>query len=456
LAPDEAYYWVWSRALAPGYLDHPPMVALWIRAGTALAGEGALGVRLLAPISAGIGSLLLARAAEDLVPGRGAWFVAPLLLNATLLFGAGSVTMTPDTPLLFFWTATLWALARLLATGQGWWWLVAGACAGLALTSKFSALLLGPAILLWLLAVPRLRPWLRRPHPWVAGLIAVLMFAPVLVWNAGHGWASFVKQGGRAGDWNPSRALQFVAELLLGQIGLATPLVALLCGAGIWLAVRQTARRDAGFTLLATCTALPGLVFLQHALGDRVQANWPAIIYPAACIAAAGLTGRWARLVRPASVLGFGITGIVWLQAVAAPLRLPARLDPTLARLGGWPDFAARVEEFSAGADFVAADNYALASELARNLPGLPVVGVEDRWAFFDLPDAQKLITDRTGILVRSTRRGGEPDATDWDRIEPLGIVARERGGVVAEEYRLYRVTGRAGPTPAVELPRPR
>src|SRR5579862_2769325 len=32
LAPDEAYYWVWSRALAPGYFDHPPMIALWIRA----------------------------------------------------------------------------------------------------------------------------------------------------------------------------------------------------------------------------------------------------------------------------------------------------------------------------------------------------------------------------------------------------------------------------------------
>ena len=34
LSPDETYYWVWSRALAAGYLDHPPMVALWLRAGT--------------------------------------------------------------------------------------------------------------------------------------------------------------------------------------------------------------------------------------------------------------------------------------------------------------------------------------------------------------------------------------------------------------------------------------
>ena len=47
LAPDETYYWVWSQALAPGYLDHPPMVALWIRVGTWLFGMNPLGVRML-------------------------------------------------------------------------------------------------------------------------------------------------------------------------------------------------------------------------------------------------------------------------------------------------------------------------------------------------------------------------------------------------------------------------
>src|SRR5580698_1774695 len=100
LSPDEAYYWVWSCALAPGYLDHPPMVALWIRIGTSLAGNGALGVRLLAPLSAAVGSILLYQAGERLLPGRRAGVAAAALLNATLLFGIGGVVMTPDTPLL--------------------------------------------------------------------------------------------------------------------------------------------------------------------------------------------------------------------------------------------------------------------------------------------------------------------------------------------------------------------
>ncbi len=53
---------MWSRALAPGYPDHPPMVALWIRLGTMLAGDGALGIRLLGPLSVAVASLLLADA----------------------------------------------------------------------------------------------------------------------------------------------------------------------------------------------------------------------------------------------------------------------------------------------------------------------------------------------------------------------------------------------------------
>jgi 4-amino-4-deoxy-L-arabinose transferase-like glycosyltransferase len=434
------------------------MVALWIRAGTALAGPSPFGVRLLAPLAAAAGTLLLADAAEHLLPGRRAGLVAAALLNATLLFGIGAVTMTPDTPVLLFWTATLWALARLLAGAHGGWWLAAGAASGLALDSKYTAVLLAPAVFAWLLATPALRSWLRRPHPWAAAALALALFAPVLAWNAGHGWASFAKQGGRTGAWNPSGALQYVGELIAGQIGLATPLVAVLCGAGVVLAVRRTWRGDPAFTLLAAFTVLPGLVFLQHALGDRVQANWPAIAWPAAAIAAAALDGRWRRWCAPAAGLGFAMTLLVWVQGVAAPLPLPRRLDPTLVRLGGWSAFADAVAAAARreGAAFVAVDNYGQAALLARLLPpAIPVFGVERRWAYFALPDATPAIADQTGLLVRSARRADPPDAADWAALAPDGELTRGRGGVTAEVFRLYRVRGQAGGEPIVVMPRP-
>ena len=453
LSPDEAYYWVWSRALAAGYPDHPPMVALWIRAGTALAGQGPLGVRLLAPLAGMLGSVLLAQAGADLLGVRRAGVRAAVLLNATLLFGVGTVTMTPDTPLLLFWTATLWALGRLLATGAGRWWLVAGAMAGLALDSKYSAFLLAPAILLWIAAVPGLRPWLRRAHPWLGAAIALLLFAPVAAWNAGHGWASFVRQGGRTADWHPARALQYLLELVAGQLGLATPLLAAMFAAGMVLALRRGWRGETGFALLAAVTVLPAVVFVQHALGDRVQANWPAVLYPGAALAAAALP--WRRWAAAAVALGGAVTLLAYVQAGFALLALPARLDPALLRLGGWPGLARAVAAAAAreGAAFVAADNYATAAELARLLPGtLPVIGVEPRWALFALPDARPTLAGQRGMLL--ARAGYPPDTTDWAALAPFVDLDRTRERMVAGRYRLYQVTGRAGAQPAALLPR--
>lgn len=460
LSPDEAYYWVWSQALAPGYLDHPPMVALWIWAGTWLAGDSALGVRLLGPVSVALGSLLLADAAARLVARPGAGWRAAALLNATLLMGAGAVIMTPDTPLLFFWTLALWVLARISTGGNRWWFAALGLAGGLAMASKYTAVLLGVGILVWLALTPRLRFWLARPAPWLAGLLAGAVFSPVILWNAEHGWASFFKQGGRVGSWQPERALTFLAELAGGQIGLATPLVFLFCAAGAALAARRAWQsRDPGWTLLAVLTLLPAAVFVQHAFGDRVQGNWPAILYPPAAIAAGALDGAfWRRLFRPALALGFAITALVYLQATLSPFPLPARLDPITRLLPGWPELAEQVAAAAATVDarFVVADQYGIAAELARAPAiALPVLATGDRWGLFDLPAAS--VAGREGLLVRSLRRGPDVDTSLWAEIAEIaeiGRASRPAVGGEAEGYRLYRVRGRNGATPVVTLPR--
>ncbi len=456
LSADETYYWVWSRVPAWGYFDHPPMVAAWIRAGCAVAGDTPLGVRLLAPVAALLGTLLLARAAEDLAPGRRAGLVAACLLNATLALGAGAVVMTPDTPLLFFWTAALAALARLLRTANPAWWLAVGLAGGLALDSKYTGVLLGGALLVWLCAVPSARRWWRFWQLWAGLALALACFAPVLGWNAAHGWASFAKQGGRTGDWQPARAAGFLAELVAGQVGLMTPAVAVLFAAGTWRAWRGARGGAAAPGLLACVVLVPGAVFLQHALGGRVQANWPAVTYPGAALAAACLGAGAPRFWRPAAASGLAISAIVYLQAAAAPLALPRALDFTLIRLAGWQDLAGAVyaAELGAHADFVAADEYGLACELAFRLHG-QVAGIERRWALFGLPPAA--LAGRTGILVRSVRAYGKPDPRPWSQMTELATVVRGRHegqtSVAAEAYRLYRVVARADWPLAVPLP---
>ncbi len=453
LAPDETYYWIWSRALAPGYLDHPPMVALWIRAGTAILGQTPLGVRLLGPLAAMIASWFVFDATRHLFPDRRAAIAAVLLLNGTLLLGVGTVIMTPDSPLLFFWTATLWAMVRLLRSDHGAWWLVAGASAGLALASKYTGLFLWLGIGLWVLAVPAGRKWLRGWQPWAAAALGGALFAPVILWNAAHGWAGFVKQGGRVGDWQPFRAIGFLAELVGGQIGLATPWIWLLCMIGLVVAVRRSWRsRDPGWSLLAALSAPPILVFLQHAIGDRVQGNWPAIIYPALAIAAAGWLGeRNDRAWIGASVLGISVTVLVYAQAVWAFLPLPLRLDPITLRLSGWAKMASRADAIGAadGADFVTADGYATVSELAWWLPpSVAVMGVDSRWTLFDLPSTS--VAGKSGLLIRDSRRSDPPDPALWTTAEQIGSL--NRTGAPAG-FTVFRVVG-ATAAVATALPR--
>ena len=452
LAPDEAYYWIWSRALAPGFPDHPPMVALWIRAGTMLAGQTALGVRLLGPLSVALATWMLADAADRLLPGRRAGLVATSLLNATLLVGVGTVIMTPDTPLLFFWVAALWAMARLMDGGRGAWWLAVGAFAGLAMASKYSAAFLWLGIALWLLIVPQARAWLRRWQPWAGVGLGLLLFLPVLLWNADHGWVSFVRQGGRVGDWQPARAAGFLLELIGGQIGLATPGVWLLSVAGIVEAVRLTWRtRDPAWTLLAALSLPAILVFVQHATGDRVQGNWPAIIYPAAVVAASGLRGQvWRRLRWPSVGLGLAITVLVYLHAAIGIVPAPSRLDPVAIRLDGWTGLARQVEDVAkrVGADRVVTDQYALAAELAWTMPNLQVLADEPRWRLFRLPHASDAAP---ALLVRDSGRSDPPDLAQWAGAVREGDVARKGGGKVLQKFALFRVD--AVPRTAVLLP---
>jgi hypothetical protein len=288
-------------------------------------------------------------------------------------------------------------------------------------------------------------------------LLGAAVFLPVLAWNADHGWASFIRQGSRTVAWQPANAARFLGELIAGQFGLVTPLIFVLCVAGIVVAARRAWQtREPVWTLLAALTLPATLLFLQHSLGDRVQGNWPAIIYPAAAIAAAGLQAPlWRRLHMPAVVLGLVITLLAYQQASLALLPLPVGIDPIALRLAGWDTLAAQVEAVrqTTGAGFVAADQYGTAAELARSLPsGVTVVGAEPVWALFALPAAS--IAGQTGILVRSVREGIAVDQAPWSSLAEVGRAERKTGATVVEAFRLYRVVRSDNAAATVALPR--
>src|SRR5215510_12252474 len=124
---DEAYYWMWSKSLAGGYYDHPPMVAYVIRAGTMIAGDTELGVRLVSILLALPMSFAVYRTAAILFGSTRLAADAAILLNVTLMAAVGTMIVTPDAPLLVASSFVLFFLAKVLETGRGVWWLAVGA-----------------------------------------------------------------------------------------------------------------------------------------------------------------------------------------------------------------------------------------------------------------------------------------------------------------------------------------
>ncbi|MEI8147202.1 MAG: glycosyltransferase family 39 protein, partial [Alphaproteobacteria bacterium] len=143
LSADEAYYWIWAKNLAFGYLDHPPMVAVLIRASISVFGDTEFGLRWLSVLLGAAASLGVWRLVIRLDGGEAAALAGAAMVQATLFLGAGALLVTPDTPLVLFWTLTLLVLVEIGRGGHGAWWLLAGAMVAASFQSKYSAVFLG-------------------------------------------------------------------------------------------------------------------------------------------------------------------------------------------------------------------------------------------------------------------------------------------------------------------------
>ena len=447
LVDDETYYRLWSLDLRFGYLDHAPMVAWMIRAGREIVGDTGLGVRLLGPFAVLAGSLLLWRAVA-LVEGRETATRAAVWFNAMILIGAGSVLMTPDTPAVFFWGATLWALTELAVSREPRWWLVVGLTAGLGLFSKYSVLFLGLGVLLWLASTRESRRWFAAWQTWVGAMLALLLFAPVVHWNATHEWMSFAKQFGRTAvkEWRFDTPFELIGVQLL-LIGLPmVPFVAL----GAARAWRGWRAGDAA-TALPLATSLPFVAYLlHHSLHGRVEGNWPAPLYPAmawmAASAAAPLFAKADRvlpaLAKWVAPVGLALTALLYAHVTTNLVVLPQSKDPT-AQMRGWETFARELEVKRAdlGLGWIGAENYTLEGQLAMRLGWGRVIPLDEKERWLHLPPTGATVAGGPGLLVtRANRDSSAAMLHRFEEVTPMGSLTRAVGDRPVETYNLYRI----------------
>ena len=285
LIPEEAYYWNYAQHLDWGYLDHPPMVAWLIRLSTNLLGKSEFSVRLPAYICWIVAAIFMFRLTLNLYDRPAAFRTILLLAVLPIYFGLGFF-MTPDAPLYAAWAGGLYFLERaLVAQNRRAWWGV-GACASGSVCSRntpsrFSAL--GP--LTFLLIDRQSRRWLFRPEPYIAAIISLIIFSPVIFWNMRNGWMSFVFQS--ADRW--TGRYYFSLHLLIGMILLLLTPIGLLGVFRVLLPQKlagentaQTVTRRQQHLWSVTFTLVPLSIFIIHSLFYKPKLNWTAPVWLAA------------------------------------------------------------------------------------------------------------------------------------------------------------------------------
>lgn len=456
LADDEAYYRIWSLAPSLSYLDHPPMIAWIIGAGRALAGDGTLGVRLLAPIVMLAGAAVLWRTAFLLygpdIARRAVW-----ILLAMPLLAIGGIIVTPDLPSVLFAGLVIWSLAELDRSRNGRWWLAIGLFAGLGILSKYTNLFLGATIALWLFATPENRKWFRAPELWLGGIIAALVASPVVIWNAEHGWASFIKQFGRVGHEGKA-GLGYIVELIGGFALLESPLIALLALVGFVGVVRRAISQRGRSDVLIAAVIVPMLFyFCVHALHDRVQGNWPAPLYPSFAICAAlglaALPVAWRQTAFVSALsLGFAITAIVYVHALH-PL-FQSEKDPT-EQMRGWPALADAIEKKreETGAAWLATSSYATTGQLMYGIKNRsPIAQLDERIRYLFLPQLPDAVINRPALYIELERRVDLPLLKrKFGKIEKIGTLRRDNGIPGGATYVLYLVSDPIAPPLAMD-----
>jgi len=355
---EEAYYWNYAQHLDIGYLDHPLAVAWLIRLFIELLGNTEFAVRAAAFLCGLVTAGFMYRLTRELFDRATAYRALLLVavLPAYFFFG---FFMSPDAPVTACWAAAIYFMYQAVIKEKPRAWLGVGIALGLGMSSKYTIALLGAAFVAFVLYDRRARQWLKRPQPYGALLLALMLMSPVVIWNWQHDWISFAFQ---SQDRLASK-FSFSLPRLIGNIlVLLTPtgllsVVALLTyrkeailPASAASAADQQRR---GRLLLIWLALLPLAVFTAASLIRISKLNWTGSLWLALIPLLAGLIGpatasnlpklaAWCRRAWPATfvlcLLLYGAT-LHWLS-----LGLPGVGYPKNQHLIGWRDFGREIE----------------------------------------------------------------------------------------------------------------
>ena len=367
LGPDETQYWHWAQTPDAGYYSKPPLIAWAIAGSTAIFGDAEWAVRLPAPLFHLAATWFIFLTACRLYDARTGFWAG---LSWALMPGVSlsSTLIATDAPLMAFWSAGLFFLVRMMdetsmppriglrvALGLG-----LGVCVGLGFLSKYAAIYFPIGTAIAAVMVPGVRRAVVSPAGALAVVVAGLVMAPNIAWNAAHDFQTLSHTADNA-DWGGSFMNPIAMAAFLGaQFGVAGPL---LFGLGIAAisAHWRAGFRDPRARLLIAFIAPALIIVTAQAFLSRAHANWAAAAYPAFII----LTAGWAfggaaikqRLLMMSNGLHAALFAVFALVVVNAGAADALGFAGSFKRLRGWTEHGAATRALAGDYDAVMADD---------------------------------------------------------------------------------------------------
>jgi 4-amino-4-deoxy-L-arabinose transferase-like glycosyltransferase len=391
---DEFYYLASGRRLAWGYVDHPPVTPLLYRFADRFFGQSELAFRITPAVLHGVMVVLVALLARELGGGPRAQLIAALGAAVTpvlLVTGHFLGTVTVE---VVAWTALTLLVVRLLNGGDPRLWVVVGVVAGVGLLNKWTTLLVLVGLGVGLLLTPE-RSVLLSWWTAVGAVVAAVMVAPNVVWQADRGWPQ-LEFAGTLRDYGMAVLTAPLQLLFLGAVSVLLALPGLL-----WLW-----RDDAARPYRALGVAFVVIVALVMITGGKPY--YAAVFGPVLIAAGAvAVTAHSSARLAPTLLV---VTGLLLL-----PLSIPVlpistlnvvrTVNPDMGEMVGWPelvDTVAAVYRDHPGATILT-KNYSEAGSIEllgrdRGLPQ-PISGHNTYW-YWGHPDGRT----RTTIAVGFTR----------------------------------------------------
>lgn len=392
LHPDETYYWQWSRHLALSYFDGPPLVAYVMHGFIALFSMSGIVVKLSAILCTSMGVFFVYRLAKVLFDEKTAYAaLVILILSPSVQYFY--LFSTPDPILFCFWSMTLYCFYMAIQNNSTPYRYLASASLGLTILAKYTGVLLGTELFIYLLVSPNYRKELKNLHWYIGLTLILLILSPILIWNWQHDFAGLAFQY----HHGISAVKVFQWELMIAflgiQLGMANPFFFI---ANVYFVSNYWKKIVFDDKLLYLAIPFLGtfFFFFYEGLFKRSHTTWPLCAYVSASILLAYFIIQYHKKIWYQSIILFNIGFILLYHILVFSGLMSIHKDVWDKKLIAETNAAYQV------GDVVISNRYEIASQCAFYLKNHPQTYILDnsdprQYQYWRIPVLDKIQSGR-------------------------------------------------------------